>query len=521
MRLLFRYIQFVAMLATIGIMSGCQLYAVPTPTPLPTETVIPTSPPVPPTVAETATSTPIPTTLPTETPTAEPTQIPSATATPIPEVPPQSTVAFTGDRFTRIPLDKQVIDGIGRVWLSYVNINDKSVTATPGTPAPPSGIETVYIAAPTGGLPLKVLELPASTDRQLYWSPNGAFLVYFLAEGAAPGLYMLDLKIGVSLRLFELFNLNPRGIVSEPVWSPDSTQLTITLQTAYAVDIFSINVDGSQFRNLTQSGAYDFWPTWSPDGQYLAFVSDRAQCPTWTPNEPGSCFKADAQPPDGGNLYVLEAASGEIRQVSDSWVNAPPHWISTSRLAFTSGKPGNLTAGSTLWWVDLRGGSPRNVTQIDPAGVLVIRDSWSADGKRVLYQEAQTTTQIVMRDGSGNELARLADLNFPRYGFAASWSPDGKRLVFGGRNNQCPFGMLLLDDTFRIIVKAAPTPGVCDPVWSPDGRYIGFAGVTQSASDSDGRLDVYIAEASGYGARNLTGRLGGQTKLLGWIGKLQ
>jgi Tol biopolymer transport system component len=78
--------------------------------------------------------------------------------------------------------------------------------------------------------------------------------------------------------------------------------------------------------------------------------------------------------------------------------------------------------------------------------------------------------------------------------------------------------MLLADDSFKILVNSAPNPGICDPAWSPDGRYIAFVGVTQSGNGTDGRLDVYIAEATGYGARNLTGRLGGQIRLLGWVG---
>jgi len=345
---------------------------------------------------------------------------------------------------------------------------------------------------------------------------DGGYLAYFLPTGSGAGLYVLDLRIGVSLRLFELDNLNPRGIPGEPVWSPDSKQITIALPTDYSVNIYGIKADGTGFSNLTNSKAFDFWPTWSPDGQFMAFVSDRQQCPNWIPNQPGSCYRPDTPVPDGGNLYVMEAVSGQVRLVSDQWVTAPPHWISASRLAFTSSKRGDPTSGSSLWWADLRGGPAHKVSS-EGKGILVNRDSWTGDGKRVVYQEAQATTQIVIHDDAGNELARSGDLNFPRVAFAASWSPDGKRLVMGGHNGQCPYGMILTDESFKIILKSDPTPGVCDPSWSPDGRFIAFNGVTQSASGSDGRSDVFIAEATGYGARNLSARLGGQIRLIGWI----
>ncbi len=514
------YTRFVPVVMVIVLaLSACQAAAAPTPTP--TETQPPTDTPAPTesaTPAETETPTFTPTTTLTPSATFTATVTPTITPTPYPTIDPLPTVGFAGDRFNHVPLDKQVVDGVGKVWLSYININDKVSTVIPGTPAAASGMETIFLVAPTGGQPIKIMDLPATTGQRLYWSPNGAYLAYFLAGSGATGLYVLDIKLGLSLRLFDLEDLNPRGILSEPVWSPDSSQLTIALATPFDVDIYSVNVDGTQFRNLTQSGGFDFWPAWSPDGQYMAFVSDRAQCPSWEPNAPQSCYRPDRPPPDGGNLYVIEASSGQIRQVADVWVSAPPHWISSTRLAYVSGKPGDPAAGSTLWWADLRGGPPHRVTDADPAGLLVLRDSWSGDGKRVLYQEAQSVAHLVMRDDQGSELARNTDLNFPRYAFAAAWSPDNKRVVIGGHNSQCPYGMIVADDSFKVLVNAPPNPGVCDPQWSPDGRYIAFAGVTQSSSGTDGRLDVYIAEASGYGARNMTGRAGGQIRLLGWVG---
>ncbi len=456
-------------------------------------------------------------------PSASPTLTPSPTidlsqpAVIYPTIEPEPTTGFAGDKFTRFAIDKQVTDSIGRLWVSFVNINDKPATVVPGTPAPANQLETVYLASPGGGAPLKVVDLPSTTDKQVYWSPNGQYLAYFMPTGSVAGLYVLDLKLGLSVRMFAMDNLSPRGIDSGPVWSADSSRLTVALATEYDVDIYSIGAEGNGFQNLTHNPAYDFWPAWSPDGQYMAFVSDRARCASWAPNEPGSCYRPDAPIPDGGNLYVMEAVSGEVRQLSDAWVTAPPHWVSSSRLAFIGGKAGDPTAGSTLWGADLRGGPAHQVTPND-ADTQVGRDSWTSDGKYVIYQEVKTGTQIVIRDDAGNEIGRSADLNFPRVAFAASWSPDGKRIAMGGRNGQCPYGMLIADGSFKLITKASGRPSVCEPSWSSDGHYIAFTGVTQSASGTDGRYDVFIAEATGLAARNVSGRYGGRIRLLGWVG---
>ncbi len=92
---------------------------------------------------------------------------------------------------------------------------------------------------------IEIVDLPVSTGNRIYWSPDGNKLAYFLEpilldDGTrAGGLYLLNLSVGISLRLFNIPSLNPRGIPDhQPVWSPDSTQLAVALPTAYDVDIF-------------------------------------------------------------------------------------------------------------------------------------------------------------------------------------------------------------------------------------------------------------------------------------------
>ena len=50
-------------------------------------------------------------------------------------------------------------------------------------------------------------------------------------------------------------------------------------------------------------------PSGRRTAHYLAFVSDRAQCPSWIPGEPGTCDGTDTPAPDGGSVYVLELAT--------------------------------------------------------------------------------------------------------------------------------------------------------------------------------------------------------------------
>jgi Tol biopolymer transport system component len=315
-------------------------------------------------------------------------------------------------------------------------------------------------------------------------------------------------------------------VLSEPTWSPDGTQFTLALTTPYDVDIFSVGLDifgsGSGegiFTNISQSGGYDFFPRWSPDSKYVAFVSDRAFCPTWQPNAPGSCYTPDALPPDGGQLYLWERATGEVRRLAEEWLVAPPVWISATEIGFVAGRRGDPLAGTALYRVSLNGGAPQAVSPLS-ADTRILREAWSPDGARVIYQAAGPESAIILRSAEGQELARLDPrLSFPRFAFRAAWSPDGARIALGGSNGQCPFGVLVTNAQLQFIARAErPNPGVCNPQWSPDGRFIAYEGLLGGTGTGDGRLDIYVANSSGFGARNLTGRLGGQVRLLGWIG---
>ncbi|HRE49237.1 MAG TPA: hypothetical protein PLD47_16030 [Aggregatilineales bacterium] len=504
-----------------------------TPSPLPTETHPPTltlTPSQTPTASRTPTATltatitltPSPSATPTATLTPSatftPSLTPTVTNTPFPTVAPQATVGLAIDQFARVTIDPAVVNGIGQLWLAFANTSPKEGTLQPGTPVAGSNVTTVNIASPDGGQIYTVTELPATTSGRIFWSPDGAYIAYFLEETGRSGLYALDIRNGISIRLFALETLNPRSILDEPSWSPDGRQIALVLPTAYDVDIFAVGPDGTNFRNLTQHGAYDFWGRFSPDGRYLAFVSDRAFCPTWTPNAPGSCYTPDAFAPDGGNPYLLDLASGLIIKLADVWVRQPPTWINSAMLSLVGGDRSTPSSGSTLYIADVQRGVTRPITSTAPNGIQIARETWTADGSYVVYQELGADSALVVRDANGTEIARTTAFAFPRFAFAAAWSPDGSRLALAGRNSACPFGLISLERSLQGVTRPpAANPGACSPFISPDGSIIAFTGVSGGTGNTDGRFDVYLANSRGAAIRNLTGRLGGQVVLLGWI----
>jgi Tol biopolymer transport system component len=59
----------------------------------------------------------------------------------------------------------------------------------------------------------------------------------------------------------------------DPSWSPDGKLIVFAAGTENDHDIFVMNADGSQRRQLTSGPANDRVPAWSPNGSLIAFSS--------------------------------------------------------------------------------------------------------------------------------------------------------------------------------------------------------------------------------------------------------
>ena len=512
--------------------SACTVLSVPTATPIPSATFTPTTTATPsetPSATPVDTATPEPTSSPTatSTPTASPTATPSATATLTatptltPSITPLPALGLIFDNWDVLEVPAAIADGVASPMIAFVSSNNRQTIANIATAQPFTGEQTVFFVLPSGSRRrYAVLQATSSRRLEVFPARLGNALAYIKTDDdpREAGLYLLDLETGFSARVLPGENpLTQRGFHSPPDWSPDGSGLAIAVATGYDLDIYIVAKDGSPPTAIAASGAYDLWPRWSPDGRHIAFVSDRADCPSWTPGEPDFCDALIKPPPTSGNVYIYEAASGRTWRLADIPVSEPPKWIGDTLIVFASGGPFDLqNPQRRIWRADIRNGRPREVRVAAASpSASYLSDAWSPRGDRLVVQLADRLNEIALLDASGQLLGRDSELDFPRFGLSASWAPDGQRIALGGTAGQCPYGVRVKNSGFGNVASGNPPPSMCDPLYSPDGQFIAFTGVNPSV---DGRNDVYVANYNGFGATSLTRDLRGQVELIGWVG---
>ncbi len=227
------------------------------------------------------------------------------------------------------------------------------------------------------------------------------------------------------------------------------TQISFSSRIGRFKEIFVMDMDGSNVRQLTDEKSLALSASWDRSGKSLIYTSYRRRMP---------------------DLFTLDIASRRSRQIttgSDLEIGARFSHDGTKLLTSVS-----QSQDSDIVLINSQGQVVRRLTSQN--GAIDVSPDWSPDDSKVVFCSNRSGgPQIYVMDASGANAHRISFVS-SSYCTSPRWAPEGDKIAFVCRADS-GFQIFVTDPQGANPLQLTSVGDNEDPDWSPDGRYLVFA----------------------------------------------
>ena len=281
------------------------------------------------------------------------------------------------------------------------------------------------------------------------------------SEGTASG----SVASGLNQKLTQL--TFTEGIEEWPTWSPDGNQLAYVAEVHGIRQLFLRTLSNGTERRLTKEGTDDIQPTWSHGGERIAFVRAKSAGGKLEPNDINGWYQ------EGGDIWSIDAGTGQaVRLLEDGF--SPAYSPKDGRLAFEASWGG----ARRIWVADSTGRNPRQITADSSEAVVHTGPRWSPDGSQLVFRRIESIKSDIMAvDVASQALTRVTNDN--AINMDPVWGADGQHIYFtSSRGGGLNLWRIRLSENGLAAPPVQLTTGAGDdvqPSAAADGGRVAFA----------------------------------------------
>jgi TolB protein len=256
------------------------------------------------------------------------------------------------------------------------------------------------------------------------------------------------------------------------------TQIAFVSSRSGSKEVWVMDYDGANQRQLTSLKSISLTPRWSPDASRIAFT----------------CFA-----PYGGVtsaqicMYSLDTGK-QVSFPRFRGTNTTPAWSPDgTQIIFSSSMLGN----PELFVADVNGGRPKRLTIANGAS---ISPTWNPKtGQTIAFvSDRDGYPQLFLMNSDGTSTTKL-DLPDMGYVIDPAWAPNGQLLAFSWRRPSGNYDIYVMESASQQIVELTRDQARNErPSWAPDGRHIVFE------STRGGTRQIWTMLADGAQPHQLT-----------------